>query len=402
MARPGPASGRPTAGRGSGTCTCSPPSSPTWTGAGPAVREDFDAVLRFWLDRGVDGLRVDAAPAMAKVPGLPDAGHGPGARFESRTWVGNPHWDVDGVHDILRRWRAIGDTYDGDRLFVTEAVVRDPERLSRYVAPGRDAHQLQLRLPHRAVGAAPAAAGHRREHRGPRPGRRAADLGAVQPRRDPARDPVRPRRERGRDDGVRHRAPAHRPGRWACAAPARPRCSPWRCPGSAYLYQGEELGLPEVEDLPEEALQDPTWERSGHQARGRDGCRVPLPWAGDRPPFGFTADGVAPWLPQPADWGPLTMAAQRADPDSTLSLYRSALHLRRELRALHEAPLTWQDVRRRRPGVRPGAVLPLRREPLAPAGPARRAGPRAARQRAVLRRSAPRHRRLAGDRRGAG
>ena len=79
----------------------------------PGVREEFDAILRFWFDRGVDGIRVDAAPAMAKVPGLPDAGHGPGALFESRTWVGNPHWDVDEVHDILRRWRAIGDSYDG-------------------------------------------------------------------------------------------------------------------------------------------------------------------------------------------------------------------------------------------------------------------------------------------------
>ena len=125
------ADGRP----GSGTCTCSPPSSPTWTGANRGVREDFDDVLRFWLDRGVDGLRVDAAPAMAKVPGLPDAGHGPGARFESRTWVGNPHWDVDGVHDILRRWRR-----HRGHLRRRPAVRRrggrpDPERLSQYVRP---------------------------------------------------------------------------------------------------------------------------------------------------------------------------------------------------------------------------------------------------------------------------
>jgi alpha-glucosidase len=111
-------------------------------------------------------------------------------------------------------------------------------------------------------------------------------------------------------------------------------------PGSAYVYQGEELGLPEVEDLPEDALQDPTWERSGHTVRGRDGCRVPIPWEGDRPPFGFTSPGVSPWLPQPVEWGASTVAAQRADPGSTLSLYRTALRLRRRLRG---TDMTWRD-----------------------------------------------------------
>jgi alpha-glucosidase len=100
-----------------------------------------------------------------------------------------------------------------------------------------------------------------------------------------------------------------------------------------------------VEDLPEDVLQDPTWERSGHTARGRDGCRVPLPWSGDRPPFGFTADGVVPWLPQPERWRELTVAAQRDDPASTLSLYRNALRMRRDLPGLaDEAPLTWRDL----------------------------------------------------------
>jgi alpha-glucosidase len=113
-------------------------------------------------------------------------------------------------------------------------------------------------------------------------------------------------------------------------------------PGSAYLYQGEELGLPEVEDLPEEALQDPTWERSGHTARGRDGCRVPLPWEGDRPPYGFAPGRARPWLPQPPGWAAVTAAAQRADPESTLNLYRAALRLRRSLPGLHGTALTWR------------------------------------------------------------
>jgi alpha-glucosidase len=307
----------------------------------PAVRAEFDAVLRFWLDRGVDGIRVDAAPAMAKVPGLPDAGHLPGARFESRTWVGNPHWDVDGVHDILRRWRALGDTYDGGRLFVTEAVVRDPERLSRYVRPDEmhtsfnfdyltapwEPRQLRQVIDQSIaaldrVGALPTwvLSSHDETRHVTRFGR--LDSGAA---------------TMGFDTG-RPAADLELGLRRARAAALLTLA----LPGSAYLYQGEELGLPEVEDLPEEALQDPTWERSGHTARGRDGCRVPLPWSGDRPPFGFTVDGVAPWLPQPPGWADLTEAAQRGDPGSTLSLYRAVLRLRRNLAALHTAPLSWR------------------------------------------------------------
>jgi alpha-glucosidase len=114
-------------------------------------------------------------------------------------------------------------------------------------------------------------------------------------------------------------------------------------PGGAYIYQGEELGLAEVEDLPEAALQDPIWERSGHTVRGRDGCRVPLPWAGSAPPFGFSASGAQPWLPQPAGWAELTIEAQAADPESMLSLYRAALALRREQPGWHAAEFRWMQ-----------------------------------------------------------
>jgi glycosidase len=117
-------------------------------------------------------------------------------------------------------------------------------------------------------------------------------------------------------------------------------------PGSVYLYQGEELGLPEVEDLPEDRLTDPTWRRSGNTVRGRDGCRVPLPWSGSAPPFGFSTDDAAtPWLPQPAGWRERTVAVLDRDPDSILTLYRTALRLRRDLPALGDGQLTWLDVR---------------------------------------------------------
>lgn len=115
-------------------------------------------------------------------------------------------------------------------------------------------------------------------------------------------------------------------------------------PGGAYIYQGEELGLDEVEDLPESVLQDPTWERSGHTIRGRDGCRVPIPWSGDRPPFGFSSEPVTaePWLPMP-DWSAHSVETQEADDSSFLWLYRRALAARRHDPALGDGTLTWND-----------------------------------------------------------
>jgi alpha-glucosidase len=127
-------------------------------------------------------------------------------------------------------------------------------------------------------------------------------------------------------------------------------------PGGAYIYQGDELGLPEVEDLPEDVLDDPTWERSGHTVRGRDGCRVPIPWSGSEPPFGFGPGSGQPWLPQPADWADLTAEVQADDPGSHLNLYKAALKIRREHPALGEGRLLWdQDA--------PDGILSFTREP---------------------------------------
>jgi alpha-glucosidase len=318
------------------------PQQPDLNWEDDAVRTDFDGILRFWLDRGVDGFRLDAAPAMAKVPGLPDAGHGPGALFESSSWVDNPYWDVDSVHDILRRWRRIGDAYEGDRVFVTEAVVNGPERLGRYVRP--DEMHMSFNFDYLRSPWEPSA-------------RRAvvdATLAALEPVGAPATWVL------ASHDETRHVTRFGRPATGAAAtgfdsaeSSTDPELGLRRAraaalltlalPGGVYLYQGEELGLPEVEALPDDARQDPMWERSGHRARGRDGCRVPLPWAGDRAPFGFSAPDARPWLPQPADWRTLTVEAQLGDPASTLSLYRSALHLRRQLPSLHDAAFSWID-----------------------------------------------------------
>jgi alpha-glucosidase len=112
-------------------------------------------------------------------------------------------------------------------------------------------------------------------------------------------------------------------------------------PGSVYLYQGEELGLPEVFDLPDDARRDPIFARTGGAELGRDGCRVPIPWSGATAPYGFGPDGSTPWLPQPPAWAELSVAAQEGDPASTLSLYRRALRLRRDLPGLGAGELRW-------------------------------------------------------------
>lgn len=314
------------------------PEQPDLNWSDEGVRRAFDEILRFWFDRGVDGIRVDAAPAMAKVAGLPDADYGLEPGFRSSEWHGVPHWDVDDVHEILRRWRAVGDTY-ADRVFVAEAVVNGPERLARYVRPDemqtafnfeflKAAWGPGLRpvidrtLEHlQAVGAAPTwvMSSHDEVRLVTRLGRRHTDSVHLAAHADEVSDPVL---------GLRRSRAA--------------TMLMLALPGSAYLYQGEELGLPFVDDLPDECLRDPMWERSGHTVRGRDGARVPLPWSGSRPPYGFGPEGSRPWLPQPATWAGLTVAAESADPDSMLNLVRSALAIRRRTSALSDDRLEWR------------------------------------------------------------
>ncbi len=112
-------------------------------------------------------------------------------------------------------------------------------------------------------------------------------------------------------------------------------------PGSAYLYQGEELGLPEVIALPPASRQDPTWFRTDGERYGRDGCRVPIPWTADAAAYGFSPTGQS-WLPQPAEWATLARDAQESDPDSTLWLYRTLLATRRA-EGLGAGTLEWLD-----------------------------------------------------------
>lgn len=288
----------------------------------PEVIEEFDSILRFWLDRGVAGFRIDAVSAMVKVPGLPDASYDEDLSFSPATWVDNPHWDVDGIHDILRAWRRTLDEYDGDRVFVAEAVVNGPQRLANYLR--HDELQTAFNFPflHAQWDAVEL--------------RRVIDdtLSALAPMDAPAswvmssHDEVRHlTRLGGGDVGVRRARAAI--------------LLMLGLPGGVYLYQGEELGLPEIEDLPGHVRRDPVFAQSGGEVRGRDGCRVPLPWEGAHPPFGFAPDDVETWLPQPADWSLLTADTQSRQPGSMLSHYRDAIALRRELAGVVSEDLEW-------------------------------------------------------------
>ena len=298
----------------------------------PQVRAEFRDVLRFWLDRGVDGFRVDVAHGMVKDPALPDLGADPEGLVEPPGRADHPHWDRPGVHEIFRSWRNLARRYGDDRVFVAEAWVDSPSRLARYVRP----HELHtafnfdfLRCPWDA-----------------RRLRSVIDssieaLGAVGA---PATWVL------SNHDVIRHVT------RYGGLARARAAVLLMLAlPGGAYLYQGEELGLDEVDDLPEAVLRDPTWERSGRTRRGRDGCRVPLPWCGDEPPFGFSTGD--PWLPQPARWADRTVGAQDDDPRSMLNLYRAALRSRAAHPAFGDGCLSWLDSSpevlafRREPGV---------------------------------------------------
>jgi alpha-glucosidase len=285
----------------------------------PEVRAEFEDILRFWLDRGVDGFRVDVAHGMIKAPGLPDIGHGGQVRMLGTERL--PYFDQEGVHEIHRAWRRLLDSYDGERIGVAEAWAPDPERLSRYIRPD-EMHQAfnfhYLKAPWDA--AALRAVIDESLHT-------AGLVGA-------------PTTWVLSNHDVQRHVTRYGDGELGLRRARAAALLTLALPGSAYVYQGEELGLPEVLDLPEEVCQDP--QRLRAPGDGRDGCRVPMPWSAGEPPFGF-GPGPKSWLPAPASWAGLTVEAQRRDPGSTLELYRAALRLRRERPELGDGPLTWHE-----------------------------------------------------------
>ncbi|MFF1254725.1 glycoside hydrolase family 13 protein [Pseudarthrobacter sp. NPDC058329] len=338
------------------------------------VHEEMRSVLRFWLDRGVDGFRVDVAHGLVKEPGLPDwegvaamvegtaevtreAAHRPGDAPGAHTDAEEPHravspvyppspfFDQDGVHDVYRDWHRVLAEYRGDRMMVAEAWVEPAERLARYTRPdetqqafnfdfllaGWDAEGMA-----ESIDASLAAS---------------ASVGApctwVLSNHDTVRhttrfglkDPTTFPKGLGADD--------EQPD--AALGLARARAATLislALPGSAYLYQGEELGLPEHTTVPAGARQDPTFFRTGGAEIGRDGCRVPLPWSAELPGYGFSVvpeGGAAqPWLPQPQSFGPLAADQQEGVEGSTLELYRAALAFR-SARRLGAGSVAWAE-----------------------------------------------------------
>ncbi|MEU8092207.1 MULTISPECIES: glycoside hydrolase family 13 protein [Micromonospora] len=321
------------------------PQQPDFNWDHPRVREEFEDILRFWFERGVDGIRIDSAGLLVKDGTLPEV-------HPDRP---HPFRDQDGVHDVYRAWRRIADSYPGGRALVGEVWLPDRQRFANYLRPD----ELHTAFNFDFLGCAWDATALRESIDG--------TLAAHAPVGAPAtwvlsnHDVTRHVTRYGRAD-TRFSFAAKREGiptdlelgtRRARAAALLSLA----LPGAAYVYQGEELGLWEVEDIPYELRQDPMWERSGRVDPGRDGCRVPLPWQGDTPPFGFSPDGAAaaPWLPQPADWKDRTVRAQTGDPHSMLELYRAALALRRAEPALGDGTLAWLPA--------PEGVLAFAREP---------------------------------------
>jgi len=330
------------------------PEQPDLDWSQPDVRTDFETTLRFWFDLGLDGFRIDVAHSLIKAGGLPDIPADMQDGVSGRP-AGHPHWDRDEVHDLYRRWRSIGNSYDEPRIFVAEAWVDEPERLARYVRRDELHTAFNFEFLQTAWLAPPLRNTIERtltEH---------ARVGApptwVLSNHDVVRSVSRYAREQTGDRMIFLENLLGKPAD-ATLGLRRARAAALlmlALPGGAYIYQGEELGLQEVEDLPTEALTDPTWERSGRTRRGRDGCRVPLPWDGDRPPYGFGAGPGHPWLPQPDTWAEHTVAAQRDQPDSTLSLYREALRIRHLHPALGDGSLRWLPA--------PDGALAFAREP---------------------------------------
>jgi alpha-glucosidase len=295
------------------------PEQPDLNWSHPDVWAEHEDVLRFWFDRGVAGFRIDSAALLDKDSDL----------AEVREGAPHPFMDRDAIHDVYRRWRAIADGYEEPRVLVGEVWLPDAERLARYLRPDElhtafnfdflscawDRDRLRDSIDAALAAHAPVD----------------APTTWVLSNHDVTRPPTR----YGRAD-TSFSFEAKREGTPTDIARGTRRARAaallaMALPGSLYVYQGEELGLPEVEDIPFDRRRDPMWHRSNGLDPGRDGCRIPIPWSGARPPHGFSPAGAArSWLDQPHDWSSLTVEAQSADDRSMLALYRAGLRLRRE------------------------------------------------------------------------
>ena len=315
-------------------------SQPDLNWENPVVRAEFEDILRFWLDRGVDGFRVDQPHAMGKEPGLPDHPYvqEAGAGFIEGC-ENPPMWFQDSVHDIFRSWRKILESYPGDRAMCGEAYVLPLSFMALWVRPDEFHQTFNFRF---------LDAGWDKEKlvSAINESFEAFDnVGApstwVLNNHDVIRHASRFGGDYGRataSDGIgpSNPQPDNHLGLQKAKAATLFMLG---LPGASYLYQGEELGLPEHTAISPEHRQDPTFFRTSGMRVGRDGCRVPLPWEIGNASSGFNNSGNA-WLPQPDSYANLSRDLQENDPSSTLSLYKQALALRKELK-LGEGSFDW-------------------------------------------------------------
>jgi alpha-glucosidase len=312
----------------------------------PWVREQFRDILRFWLDRGVDGFRVDVAHGMIKAEGLPDFTPRPGGSMGGSTITAEgvplepgisdhedeptaPFWAQDGVHEIYRDWHELLAEYEGDRVLCAEAWVEPLTKLANWVRPD-EMHQAFNFSYLETPWAGPAL-------------RRVIDnsidafagVGApstwVLSNHDVVRHASRLAltAENPQGAGIGPKSAGLPDAELGLHRARAATALMLALPGSAYVYQGEELGLPEAIHLPDDSRQDPTWFRTEGERYGRDGCRVPIPWEAAAPAFGFNTTGES-WLPQPEEWAPFARDSQEGVAGSTLELYTTLLAIRRE------------------------------------------------------------------------
>ncbi|GAA1336738.1 glycoside hydrolase family 13 protein [Arthrobacter roseus] len=318
----------------------------------PEVREEMESVLRFWLDRGVDGFRIDVAHGLIKADGLPDWDTKSSMVEGSGNTKAPPYFDQDEVHEIYRSWNKVLSAYDGDRMLVAEAWVEPAERLFRYVRP--DEMQQAFNFGFLLAGWDAARMASSVEESLEEAGKVRAPATWVLSNHDTVRHSTR----YGLLDPTTFpkgiSAANEQPDEDLGLARGRAAAlTMLALPGSAYIYQGDELGLPEHTTLDASVRQDPAFLRTNGEEIGRDGCRVPIPWTADAPGYGFSAgapDSVSPWLPQPDSFARYAADQQVGVEGSTHDLYRKALSVRAE-RKLGQGTLTWTNVHAPSDGV---------------------------------------------------
>jgi alpha-glucosidase len=314
-------------------------SQPDLNWENPAIHKEFESILRFWLDRDIDGFRVDQPHAMGKAAGLPDH---PYVETASAGFIEGepdpPMWFQDSVHEIFRSWRRILESYPGDRAMCGEAYVLPLKKMALWVRPDEFHQTFNFRFLDAGWDKAALASAINESFEA------FDEVGApstwVLNNHDVIRHVSRFGGDFGRttaSDGIGPDAvqPDNALGLLKARAATLFMLG---LPGASYLYQGEELGLPEHTNISPEHRQDPTFTRTSGQRVGRDGARVPLPWAKGGATNGFTSANTA-WLPQPESFADLSRDQQTGS-DSTLEMYKSSLKLRSEL-GLGEGFFSW-------------------------------------------------------------